>query len=87
MDVIAAAHKYQLRVPRDLSVVVFDDISASGLVASHLTTVNQPMKEKGRLAVSSLQDCKNAPLWHELPAKLVVRQSTARSVENVVALR
>jgi DNA-binding LacI/PurR family transcriptional regulator len=54
MDVIAAAHKYQLRVPRDLSVVVFDDISASGLVASHLTTVNQSMKEKGRLAVSSL---------------------------------
>jgi DNA-binding LacI/PurR family transcriptional regulator len=87
MGVIAAAHKYQLRVPRDLSVVGFDDISALGLVASHLTTVNQPMKEKGRLAVSSLQDCKNAPLWHELPAKLVVRQSTARSVENVVGLK
>ena len=36
-----------LRVPEDLAVTGFDDISMAGLAASGLTTVHQPMRELG----------------------------------------
>ncbi|HEY5706025.1 MAG TPA: LacI family DNA-binding transcriptional regulator [Terrimicrobiaceae bacterium] len=76
IGVIEAARKSQLRVPEDLSVVGFDDIPAAKLITPELTTANQPLREKGRLAVSSLLDGKE-PLRCVLPTKLVIRNSTA----------
>jgi DNA-binding LacI/PurR family transcriptional regulator len=49
--VVRAAGKAGLRVPADLSVVGFDGIDSTGwLGAERLTTVEQPMTEKGHAA-------------------------------------
>lgn len=50
IGVIHAARALDLRVPEDLSVVGFDGIDAPWLAPLRLTTVEQPMTEKGRAA-------------------------------------
>jgi DNA-binding LacI/PurR family transcriptional regulator len=67
-------------VPRDLSVVGFDDIEVSGYAG--LTTVRQPLVESGRRAVSLLLAAVNGDEpppaeAHELGLELVVRTTTA----------
>jgi LacI family transcriptional regulator, repressor for deo operon, udp, cdd, tsx, nupC, and nupG len=73
-----------LRVPRDVSVVGFDNIFAADLVTPGLTTVAAPLHTEGVTATQhllSMIDGTRAlgvqqPLV--LPIRLVVRQSTAR---------
>lgn len=81
IGIIEAARKRKLRVPRDLSVVGFDDVPAARLVTPQLTTVRQPFAEKGRLAVSALLDEKG-PLRRELPTKFIIRRSTGSPVSR-----
>ncbi len=76
IGVIETARRHQLRVPEDLSVVGFDDVPAAKLITPQLSTTNQPLREKGHLAISSLLDG-NGSLRRKLPAKLVIRHSTA----------
>jgi DNA-binding LacI/PurR family transcriptional regulator len=75
IGVIEAARNHPLRIPEDLAVVGFDDIPAARLIAPQLTTVQQPMAEKGRMAVTSLLNEKRR-LRLILPATLLIRQST-----------
>jgi DNA-binding LacI/PurR family transcriptional regulator len=75
IGILEAARAHRIRVPEDLAVVGFDDIPAASLISPQLTTVHQPMAEKGRLAVSSLLNEK-APLRIKLATKLMIRQST-----------
>jgi LacI family transcriptional regulator len=68
-------------VPRDLSVVGFDDAESASLVTPALTTVRQPLQEMGRAAVSLLYRLiegtpVDAPRL-ELSTRLIVRLSTA----------
>jgi DNA-binding LacI/PurR family transcriptional regulator len=74
------ARQLGFRVPHDLSVVGFDDIPASRLVAPALTTISQDPIAAGRIATQVLL----ARLKGEEPAKVelqptrfVVRSSTA----------
>jgi DNA-binding LacI/PurR family transcriptional regulator len=62
------------RVPDDVSVVGFDDIPAAA--AAGLTTVRQPLFEKGEIAGRLLSQ--GAADEVILPVELVVRGSTAR---------
>ena len=68
-------------VPRDVSVVGFDDIPQSGLEYRQLTTVHQPLYELGAAAARMLLariDDPELPAEHiQLPTHLVVRGSTA----------
>jgi len=50
--VISAARERGLNVPHDLAVIGFDDIEIAEFIG--LTTVGQPLKEAGRLAVELL---------------------------------
>ncbi len=73
-----------VRIPEDLSVVGFDDIPAAAWVAPRLTTVHQPIREKGRLAALRLIDAivSGEGRTHSrevLPTRLVVRGSTAQA--------
>lgn len=43
-----------LRVPEDISVTGFDDISVSSIIEPELTTVHVPHREMGRIAAASL---------------------------------
>lgn len=70
-----------LDVPRDISVVGFDDIAFSSLINPALTTVNLPLGELGKMAVEALITTLSNPTQHgielPIPTHLVVRSSTA----------
>lgn len=81
LGAIEAAHDAGVEVPRDLSVVGFDDTIAAALATPPLTTVRQPLRRKGQLAGRRLLDLQAgmAPVRsRRLATELVVRQSTAR---------
>jgi LacI family transcriptional regulator, galactose operon repressor len=80
VGVMQAAAARGLRVPRDLSVVGFDDIDVSRATTPRLTTVRQPLQEMGRTAVTmlmrQLDGHAHEALSMELETRLVVREST-----------
>ncbi len=81
IGVMSAAQAAGLRVPEDLSVVGFDDVPASAWTNPPLTTVRQPIVEKGRLAARLLiQRMKGMKVEAPAPltTSLVVRKSTSR---------
>ena len=43
-----------LRVPEDISVIGFDNLSITGYSTPPITTVNQPRYEMGRLAAQKI---------------------------------
>lgn len=74
-----------LRVPEDVSVIGFDNVSLAGLARISLTTVAQPLDELARLGVERLVERieRVEPVGHEgrpraitVPVELVVRGST-----------
>jgi DNA-binding LacI/PurR family transcriptional regulator len=76
-----AARGLGLRVPGDLSVVGFDDIDLAAHVDPPLTTVHQPIRQKGADAVRLLlaeveQGPANQPVHLRLETRLIVRAST-----------
>jgi len=78
---ISEFHRAGLNVPRDISVVGFDDIAFSSLIEPALTTVNLPLGALGKLAVEALVTTLSHPTQHgielPIPTQLVVRNSTA----------
>ncbi|HEV8570723.1 MAG TPA: substrate-binding domain-containing protein [Actinoplanes sp.] len=78
--VIEAARVRGLRVPDDLSVVGFDDTQVARYASPPLTTVRQPLRDMGRVALRTalrLAAGEKLDSHHvELATELVVRQST-----------
>ncbi|MDQ6687425.1 MAG: LacI family transcriptional regulator [Actinomycetota bacterium] len=76
MEVIRSA---ALRVPADMAVTGFDDISLSRHLRPALTTVSQPMRELGEQAVRLLLDRidhpRRQPRSVVLPTEIVIRRS------------
>jgi len=76
---ISAATARGLRVPQDLAVVGFDDVKLASFTNPPLTTVAQPKREIGRLAMEMLlarmRDPDAPPRSERLDTRLVVRQS------------
>jgi DNA-binding LacI/PurR family transcriptional regulator len=80
LGVIRALHEHGRAVPRDVSVVGFDDTPESGYFAPALTTIRQDFGEVGRRCVDLLRavvDGSVAECHVVVPADLVVRESTA----------
>jgi DNA-binding LacI/PurR family transcriptional regulator len=79
-----AAREQGLRIPDDLSVVGFDDIDLAAHVDPPLTTVHQPIREKGAVAARLLlariaAGGAQRPERVRLATDLVVRASTTRA--------
>jgi LacI family transcriptional regulator len=81
LGVIEAARSRGLRVPEDLSVVGFDDTQVASLASPPLTTVRQPLREMGSVALRTalrLAAGETLESHHvELATRLVERRSTA----------
>lgn len=74
-----------LKVPDDVSVIGFDDLYISQYLEPPLTTVRQPMRQMGRMAMETLLHIFDGPhSTHNLrvEGQLIVRQSTASPKEK-----
>jgi DNA-binding LacI/PurR family transcriptional regulator len=84
LGVIRGLSEAGLEVPRDCSVIGFDDIDAAGYYNPPLTTIRQPMLRMGEEAASALLDCVNAGqkkkkvqvVHRVLEPETIVRKST-----------
>ncbi|MER6826224.1 substrate-binding domain-containing protein [Streptosporangium sp. NPDC000563] len=80
LGVLEAARARGVRVPEDLSIVGFDDTQVAKMASPPLTTVRQPLREMGGVAVRTalrLAAGERVDSHHvELATELVVRGST-----------
>ncbi len=82
LGALGALRQAGLRVPGDISLVVFDDLPAALVIDPFLTAASQPAYEMGRRATRLLLDrlAKRgpaAPCDITLPTELIVRASSA----------
>jgi LacI family transcriptional regulator len=76
------AHEHGLRVPEDLAVIGFDDLTEAAYFTPSLTTITHPLRELGIMAVKALlaqidgTDLQQDVQAITLQTELVIRQST-----------
>jgi DNA-binding LacI/PurR family transcriptional regulator len=79
LGALRSIHKHGLVAPADLSIVGFDDLFFASYTQPRLTTVRQPMREMGRMAMESLLKLMAGEESAEaikVPAELIIREST-----------
>lgn len=73
-------------VPRDVSLMGFDDLPEASYMRPTLTTVRQPLREMGQLAtqllIERLEDSTIQPVQIELPTELIIRNSCQSPEES-----
>lgn len=78
LGVLLEAGSRGIDVPNELSVVGFDDVPRAAVSNPPLSTVRQPLFEKGKVAVRLLSNAAG-PLRVELPVEFVSRGSTGQA--------
>lgn len=87
ISAIGAIHAFReagLQVPRDISVVGFDDIQSAAYQNPGLTTVRQPLREMGRIAAETVLRRINRPgsdlhsPERTVEPELIIRETTCR---------
>jgi LacI family transcriptional regulator len=82
LGVIHYAHAHGIRIPQDLALIGFDNLAESPYFTPPLTTIDQPLRQLGNLAVQTLlkQITEAAPgappQTITLHTRLVIRSST-----------
>jgi LacI family transcriptional regulator len=80
--VMEAVRDHHLRIPEDISLVGFDDLTPTAHVHPPLTSVRQPLELIGRTAarmiLKYIHDPDLAPEIIELPTELIIRQTCQR---------
>jgi LacI family transcriptional regulator len=82
IGVLRSAYATGLKVPRDLSIIGFDDIRFAQFTTPPLTTVQMSRTDLARNAFVALRDHSQRPMVstvreYLIPTRLIVRQSTA----------
>ena len=80
---ISVAHRHHLDVPRDLTIVGFDDTPIASIVSPAITTARQPIAEMARSAIRLLHSASSSTDVNEnkrtqkvLPCTLIERESS-----------
>lgn len=83
LGVLEVAEGMGLRIPEDLSLVGYDDISFASLPRIQLTTIAQPAVEMGQIAAdwlfTAIDGDRVPPLQRTLIPRLIVRSTTGPS--------
>jgi len=85
---ILALRESGLRVPKDISVLGFDDVLAASTTSPPLTTIHQPLRSMGQAAASTLLGLIRNDIPHPRPStitvypKLIVRKSTGHLMQQ-----
>ena len=81
LGTMQAIHNAGLSIPKDISLVGFDDPVSAALLNPPLTTVRQPLEDMARRAYEvifrAMNQGANGMSFDRLPAELVVRESTS----------
>lgn len=79
LGILHAAKKSGIRIPQDISLVGYDDISVAGIMNPALTTVRQPLDEMGKkafdLAIGTLEGKIKGAQEILLSPELIIRES------------
>jgi LacI family transcriptional regulator len=79
LGVLNAAKKFQLSIPKDLSLVGFDDMPFAALLSPPLTTIRQPIRELGEAGANYLFQLIEGKMGQlpvlRLPVELIRRDS------------
>jgi DNA-binding LacI/PurR family transcriptional regulator len=81
LGAMRSIHLAGLRVPQDISLVGFDDLFLASYTQPRLTTVRQPMRRMGLLAMENLfklMSGEDTAIRITVEPELIVRESTAR---------
>ncbi len=84
IGVIKTLEKNNIRVPKDVSVIGFDDINLAGIYSPSLTTIRQDRKKIGKLAAEELINIienkeKKTTKVVRVPVELIKRSSTTNA--------
>ncbi|MFA9479325.1 LacI family DNA-binding transcriptional regulator [Phycisphaerales bacterium AB-hyl4] len=88
---MTAIHEAGLQVPKDISVVGFDDVPNASIARPALTTIHQPRGETGRAAyrllLQHLQEPSDTPQHIVINSRLVLRDSVgpARTKQRLLS--
>jgi len=80
LGALLALHQADVAVPEEMSIIGFDDLPTSRYAYPPLTTVHQPIYEKGEQAadmiISQVEGTQDEVRHMKLPAELVIRESS-----------
>jgi len=81
LGVLKALKQRHLRVPRDVSVIGFDDIAEAGYFEPALTTISNDFEGQGRMAMdallSAIDPLRPRQVVSSRDPVLIVRESTS----------
>jgi DNA-binding LacI/PurR family transcriptional regulator len=86
---IRALRDANLKVPEDVSIIGFDDISVAAYYTPRLTTIRQPLRSMGesaaRILLQRIQGFKDYPEEFAVPPELIIRETTAPARQAAAA--
>ena len=83
LGAMKAMREYGIRIPEDVSVVGFDDLSFSSISSPSLTTLRVPKQEIGRFAVRRLREMMQEPESPKLKIQVCTQFIERESVRSL----
>jgi LacI family transcriptional regulator len=87
VGVMAAARRLDIKVPEELSLITFDDVSLATYLDPPITTIRLPLADLGRQAVNALLTGSPSDTVIDTPPEVVLRRSCVpppqRRVTNI----